>query len=211
MNIGILDYGVGNIKSVASAIRNLGVIPIFISKPSEIVLVDKVILPGVGGFSECMSLLDGGGWSDPIRNFVLTENKPILGICLGMQLLADYGFEGANNAAGTPGLGLISGSVVHLSNFGCLERIPHMGWNSISKKTDNPLFDGIPLGTDFYFVHSYAFLTQKNESIIAAIDYGAEIPVAVNQGSAWGVQFHPEKSSHAGYRLLLNFLQDIQC
>lgn len=211
MNIGILDYGVGNIKSVSSAVKKLGATPVLISKASSMMSVDKVILPGVGGFSECMSILDSGGWSSAIRDFVLTENKPVLGICLGMQLLADCGFEGTNHLNGTTGLGLVSGSVVHLSNFGCSERIPHMGWNSISQKTENPLFDGISVGTDFYFVHSYAFLTKSTESIIARVNYGGDVPVAVNQGMAWGVQFHPEKSSRAGYKLLSNFIQGVPC
>jgi glutamine amidotransferase len=211
MKVGVLDYGVGNVGSVLQSLEELQVMSILIDRAVDLSLVDVLILPGVGGFTECMRILDENGWTDAIRQEVLTNNKPSLGICLGMQLLADYGEEGANPGFPTKGLGLISGKVVSLKSLGCLSRLPHVGWNSISVPGDSSLFDTIPDGTDFYFVHSYAFVPSETESCIAVANYGVEIAAAVNSNNVWGTQFHPEKSSRAGFRLLKNFIQGCQC
>ena len=129
-----------------------------------------------------------------------------MGLCLGMQLLADDSVEGGH----TKGLGLISGSVVKFDPSAG-ERVPHMGWNSVEPTGHSRLFDGIPASTDFYFVHSYAFVTEDPADVLATTDYGIPVIAAVRRGNVWGTQFHPEKSSRAGFRLLHNFIEGPKC
>lgn len=211
MKVGVLDYGVGNLGSVLRALEELHATPLLIDRAIAAHQADALILPGVGGFAECKQILDKGGWSETIREEVLAYKKPLLGICLGMQLLADFGEEGACAGQPTPGLGLIPGRVVGLRSLGCSARIPHVGWNSISVRGDNSLFDGIPDGTDFYFVHSYAFIPESGDDVIAVTDYSLNVTAAVARDNVWGTQFHPEKSSRAGFRLLKNFILGLQC
>jgi glutamine amidotransferase len=211
VKVGVLDYGVGNLGSVLRALEELRVRPLLIDRAIDARQADALILPGVGGFAECKQILDKGGWSEAIREEVLVYKKPLLGICLGMQLLADIGDEGASSGQPSAGLGLIPGRVVSLQSLGCSVRIPHVGWNSISKRGDTPLFDGIPDGTDFYFVHSYTFVPEFRSDIIAVTDYESDITAAVARGNIWGTQFHPEKSSRAGFRLLKNFILRCPC
>ncbi len=211
MKVGVLDYGVGNLGSVLRALEELRATPLLIDRAIDAHHADALILPGVGGFAECKQILDKGGWSEAIREEVLAYKKPLLGICLGMQLLADVGEEGASADRPTAGLGLIPGRVVGLRSLGRSVRIPHVGWNSILKRGDNSLFDGIPDGTDFYFVHSYTFVSESSEDVIAVTDYGTDVTAAVARGNVWGTQFHPEKSSRAGFRLLKNFILGRQC
>lgn len=211
MKVGVLDYGVGNLGSVLRALEELGVTPLMINRAIDVHHADALILPGVGGFAVCKHILDNGGWSEVIREEVLAYKKPLLGICLGMQLLADLGEEGASAELPTAGLGLIPGRVVSLRSLGQTVRIPHVGWNSILKRCDNALFQGIPDGTDFYFVHSYTFLPEFSEDVIAVTDYGTDVTAAVARGNIWGTQFHPEKSSRAGFQLLKNFILGCQC
>jgi glutamine amidotransferase len=129
-----------------------------------------------------------------------------------MQLLADSSTEGAKDGQATPGLGLIPGKVSHLRALGCEMRVPHVGWNGITRSADaNHLLDGIPDGTDFYFVHSYAFVPQDSADVLATTDYGVHVTAAVRRGHVWGTQFHPEKSSRAGFRLLRNFITGPVC
>lgn len=211
MNIGVLDYGVGNLGSVLRALEELRVKATLIDRAIDAHHADALILPGVGGFTDCKRILDKGGWTDAIREEVISYKKPLLGICLGMQLLADSSEEGASQEEPTEGLRLIPGNVVSLMRLGCTSRIPHVGWNSISMKRKHSLFVDIPEGTDFYFVHSYAFVPKQEEALIAVTDYGVEVPVAVVNGNVWGTQFHPEKSSRAGFRLLQNFILGNRC
>jgi len=213
MKVGIIDYGVGNLGSIARALESLGVTPVLVDNAMNLHTQDRLILPGVGNFTDCMHLLDKGGWTSALREEVITHNRPLLGICLGMQLLADSSTEGANDAEhGTKGLGLVHGRVMHLSKLGCNFRIPHVGWNSVSSTSgDNHLFQRIPDGTDFYFVHSYVFVAQKNCDVLATTDYGTPVAAAVGNGLVWGTQFHPEKSSRAGIQLLSNFLTGPIC
>lgn len=211
MKVGVLDYGVGNLGSVLRALEELRTTPVLIDRAIDAHQVEALILPGVGGFSDCKQILDKGGWTEAIREEVLVYKKPILGICLGMQLLADSGEEGAGSETPTPGLGLIPGQVLSLRKLGCSSRIPHVGWNSIVVRGGNGLFNGIPDGTDFYFVHSYAFVPTAEKDVIAVTNYGVEVAVAVARENVWGTQFHPEKSSRAGFRLLKNFVQGPQC
>ena len=214
MKVGVIDYGVGNLGSVARALEELRASPILINRAIDLHTADCLILPGVGNFADCASLLEAGGWKTALRDEVLGYERPIMGVCLGMQLLASSSMEGAdeNHPEGIPGLDFIPGKVVHLSSLGCSLRIPHVGWNSIQSCGEKSrLFRSIPDGTDFYFVHSYTFVTETQENLIAKTEYGIEITAAVRKGHIWGTQFHPEKSSKAGFQLLKNFLEGDTC
>lgn len=213
MRVGVIDYGVGNLGSVVRALEELDVTPRLIDRPVDLHDAGCLILPGVGSFTDCANLLDRGGWFDALRQEVLEFGRPLLGVCVGMQLLADFGVEGAaDGTQGTPGLGFVPGTVEHLATRGCNLRLPHVGWNEIrcGEGCDH-LFDGIPDGTDFYFTHSYTFVAQHQADVIATADYGVPVTAAVRHGHVWGTQFHPEKSSRAGFKLLANFLAGPSC
>ena len=151
---------------------------------------------------------------EPLRQEVLVASKPLLGICLGMQLLATTSMEGIadNTSNGAVGLNFIPGRVESLRSLGCSLRIPHVGWNAVKCHTEvRGLFDGIPDGTDFYFVHSYAFVPDRPDHVLATTMYEVPVTAAVRAGHIWGTQFHPEKSSRAGFRLLRNFIENPTC
>lgn len=212
MKVGVIDYGVGNLGSVLRALEELHVAPVLVNRAADMHATDCLILPGVGNFADCARLLHEGGWTTALRDEVQGYNRPLLGVCVGMQLLADNSTEGADEGQGTPGLGFIPGQVQHLRTLGCTQRVPHVGWNGITRtRADEPLFHGIPDGTDFYFVHSYAFAPQDSADALATTDYGVPITAAVRRGHVWGTQFHPEKSSRAGFRLLKNFIEGPAC
>ncbi len=212
MKVGVIDYGVGNLGSVLRALEELRVTSVLVDRATDIHATDCVILPGVGNFADCARLLEEGGWPTALRDEVLGYKRPLLGVCVGMQLLADSSTEGAEEGQVTPGLGFVPGQVRHLSSFGCTQRVPHMGWNGITRtRHDDPLFHTIPDGTDFYFAHSYAFSPQDGDDVLATTDYGVGVTVAVRRGNVWGTQFHPEKSSRAGLRLLRNFIEGLAC
>lgn len=214
MKVGVIDYGVGNLGSVLRALEELRVTPVLVNRAVDMHAADCLILPGVGNFADCARLLDAGGWPTALRDEVLGYGRPLLGVCVGMQLLADASMEGADSAQtqGTPGLGLVPGRVESLRTLGCTLRVPHVGWNSITRARDaGNLFDGIPDSTDFYFVHSYAFVPQDPADVLAITDYGVPVTAAVRRGYVWGTQFHPEKSSRAGFRLLRNFMAGPAC
>jgi imidazole glycerol-phosphate synthase subunit HisH len=212
MKVGVVNYGVGNLGSVLGALEALHVSPVLVNKPVDINKTDGLILPGVGNFADCAQLLEVGGWNNALRDEVLGNCLPLLGVCVGMQLLADSSSEGARDGRDSPGLGFIPGNVKHLRTLGCNLRVPHVGWNGVScTKINDPLFKGIPDGTDFYFVHSYAFQSQDDADVLATTDYGIPITAAVRRGHVWGTQFHPEKSSRAGFRLLNNFIESLAC
>lgn len=212
MRVGVIDYGVGNLGSVLRALEELRVTPLLINRAIDLHGADCLILPGVGNFADCARLLTAGGWAEALRQEVSGYGRPLLGICVGMQLLADASTEGCDGDCGTPGLGFISGRVEHLRVLGCGLRVPHVGWNCITRcDTAGSLFDGIPDGTDFYFVHSYAFVPQDPADVHATTDYGVPITAAVRRGHIWGTQFHPEKSSRAGFRVLRNFIEGPKC
>ena len=206
MIVGVIDYGVGNLGSIVNALEVLEVYPKLIDKPYLIDDVECCILPGVGAYADCMQILNNQGWTEAIKENIEYKKKPLLGICIGMQLLSDYGIEGSSNGQLIKGLGLIPGEVKSLSTLNCLKRVPHVGWNNILKKKKNILLDNIKIGTDFYYVHSYAFLPKNEEHVLAYTDYGILIPSVINKNNIWGTQFHPEKSSKAGLRILKNFI-----
>lgn len=214
MKVGVIDYGVGNLGSVVQALEELKAMPSLVNRPVDMHLNHCLILPGVGSYTDCMRLLEQGGWVEPIKQEVREGGRPLLGVCVGMQLLADFGVEGAEagDPRGTPGLGFVPGNVEHLGRLGCDLRLPHVGWNEIvNSNPRDSLFADIPDGTDFYFTHSYAFTATDRADVIATTQYGVSIDVAVRHGHVWGTQFHPEKSSKAGFKLLSNFLAGPEC
>lgn len=212
MRVGVIDYGVGNLGSVLRSLEQLRVAPVLVDRAQDMHAVDGLILPGVGNFADCARLLEAGCWVQALRDEVLGYGRPLLGVCVGMQLLADSSTEGAVDGQPTPGLGFIPGQVRHLGSLGCGLRVPHVGWNGVQRiAPDDRLFAGIPDGTDFYFVHSYAFLPQDEADLLATTDYGVTVTAAVRRGHVWGTQFHPEKSSRAGFRLLRNFIEGPAC
>lgn len=207
MRVAIINYSMGNLSSVRRSFEEIGVEAVIANHPSALYEVDKIVLPGVGAFSEGMAHLEQGGWVTALHELVNLHNKPILGICLGMQMLASKGYEGTQ----TQGLGLISGEVTRIDELGCNERVPHMGWNEVRYKSHNKIFDSIPDASDFYFVHSYAFVPDNPQNLIATVNYGCELAAAVNNNHVFGCQFHPEKSSKAGRQLLRNFMSYSTC
>ncbi len=214
MKVGVIDYGVGNLGSVMRSLEELRVQPVLVNRALDLHANDCLILPGVGNFADCVRLLSAGGWQSALLDEVQGHDRPLLGVCVGMQLLADYSTEGADETGGErhPGLGLIPGHVEHLRALGCTHRVPHVGWNAVvSTKGDTGLFQGIPDTTDFYFVHSYAFTPRDPQDVLATTDYGVGVTAAVQRGRVWGTQFHPEKSSRAGMRLLRNFIMGPSC
>jgi glutamine amidotransferase len=212
MKVGVIDYGVGNLGSVLRALEELRVTPLLVNRATDMHATDCLILPGVGNFADCARLLNAGGWVTALRDEVQGYGRSLLGVCVGMQLLADSSTEGSAEGHYTAGLGFIPGQVRHLRSFGCTQRVPHVGWNGITRTChDDRLFHTIPDGTDFYFVHSYAFSPRDSADVLATTDYGVPVTAAVRRGHVWGTQFHPEKSSRAGFRLLRNFIEGPAC
>lgn len=212
MKVGVIDYGVGNLGSVLRAMEVLRVTPLLVNRASDMRTADCLILPGVGNFADCVRMLEAGHWIAALKEEVLGYNRPLLGVCVGMQLLADSSTEGAINGESVNGLGFVPGQVKHLADLGCQLRVPHAGWNTVNcGHTKDSLFNGIPPKTDFYFVHSYAFEVQNATDVIASTDYGITVTAAVRRGNVWGTQFHPEKSSKAGLKVLKNFIEEPLC
>jgi glutamine amidotransferase len=198
----IIDYGMGNLHSVRRAFEECGAKVLISDDPKDIRKATHIVLPGVGAFHDGMTSLFQSGWCEAIRRESEKEGIPVLGICLGMQLLAEKGHEGGE----TEGLGLVPGSVEKLIPVSSRTRIPHVGWNEIYRTRENPLLEGIPDGTDFYFVHSYHFVPERQENAIAITPYCGEFASAVMHKNVFGVQFHPEKSQKYGFQVIKNFL-----
>lgn len=210
MSIIIIDYGMSNLGSIKRAIEECGSSPIISDNPKDLENATHIILPGVGSFADGMKNLNTLGWTPAIQEYVKKRNISILGICLGMQLLADIGYEGSE----TLGLGLIPGKVIKLKTIESTERIPHIGWNEVIKKKDNCLLNNIPDKTDFYFVHSYYFKPSNINDVVAITPYCGEFTSIIAHKNIFGVQFHPEKSLTAGFQVLKSFLTcsgDINC
>ncbi len=200
MQICIINYGMGNIHSVYNAIKSLGYDPLVSNRGHDVDKSDILILPGVGAFETAMRNLNGLGLTDKIKNQVLIKKKKILGICLGMQLFADYSEEGNF----INGLSLIPGKVLDLKNKINL-RVPHIGWNSIETMQNSKLFKNIGNNQDFYFVHRY-FYECKLKYKVSTTNYGFNFTSAIQMDNIYGVQFHPERSHNIGIRLLKNFI-----
>lgn len=207
MKVAIINYGMGNLSSVRRAFDDMGAETIIASHPSSLYEVSRVVLPGVGAFAEGMMHLSQGGWIPALHDVVTVQRKPLLGICLGMQMLASKGHEGGVSE----GLGLIPGQVQKLDTLGCKLRIPHVGWNEVNYKNEDALFLGIPNLSDFYFVHSYAFTPVEKDNLIATVSYGIGLAAVIRKDHVFGCQFHPEKSSKVGRKLLKNFMDYSPC
>jgi glutamine amidotransferase len=199
----IIDNNMGNVRSVQKAFQRLGQKDVIISKkPEDLEKADRIILPGVGSFNDAMTNLKKNGFIEPLNKQVIDNKKPFLAICLGIQLLAEKGYEGGEQE----GLGWISGEVKKFElprDF----RIPHMGWNSIIPKKDNILFQGIGDDAAFYFVHSYHLDCHDKSIITSECDYGKKFVASVRKDNIFGTQFHPEKSQVKGFQILENFLK----
>jgi glutamine amidotransferase len=201
MTIVIVDYGMGNLFSIYNALDYVGGSPRIVRDPEDLKGADGIVVPGVGAFGSCMTQLSKFE-SSLLRS--LQEGVPMLGICVGMQVL----FEGSEESPGAPGLGWIGGKVVHLPD-GVM--IPQMGWNDLCIKRPVPMLDGISDGDMFYFVHSYYGLPKDKSVIAATTDYGAEVTAAVSKDNLFATQFHPEKSGAKGLRILENFVRSVRC
>ncbi|MBC8061767.1 MAG: imidazole glycerol phosphate synthase subunit HisH [Clostridiaceae bacterium] len=195
--IAIIDYGIGNLRSVQKALEYIGLEGTITSDKEIILNSQGVILPGVGAFPDAMDNLKAEGL-DLILKKVKDENKPILGICLGMQLL----FQVSEEIRSCPGLGFIPGKIKKL--YGEV-KIPHMGWNSLNIVNNNPLIKGIKEADYVYFVHSFYAEMGVKEDLIAECSYGIQVPAVVGRGNVYGTQFHPEKSGDIGIQILKNF------
>ncbi len=200
--IGIINYGLGNIRAFINVYKNLNVPIKVVSELEDLDSVTKIILPGVGDFDHAMLSIQESGLLDTLNGLVLDQKMPVLGVCVGMQVLAKTSEEGK-----LPGLGWIDGNVKKFSmtNLGRKLPIPHMGWNDVKSIGSNKLFTKLNDGAKFYFLHSYYFDCNNKDSVLALAEYGNSFECAVHNENIYGVQFHPEKSHSYGIQLLQNF------
>jgi glutamine amidotransferase len=210
--VAIVDYGLCNLDSVRRAFEEVGARPFVTDEPGDLDDCDRIVLPGVGAFPDAMRNLRARDLDDALTKQVMEQGAPFLGICLGMQLVAATGHE----VTETAGLGWIDADVLVLASHGDRngrletqkpDRVPHVGWNEVDPVGESPLFDGIPPGTDFYFVHSFHVACADAADVLAITDYCGGFTSAIRRDAVYGVQFHPEKSQQWGLRLLANFLQ----
>ncbi len=200
--VAIVNYGMGNLDSVCRAVEECGEEPVITNDPGEIKTADLIIIPGVGAFKEGVANIKKANLDVVIKEQIFSKKVPLLGICLGMQLLATKGYEDGE----TNGLGWIEGEVVRFKSFSSSVRIPHVGWNEVHFVSSSPLFEGLTSGKDFYFVHSYYFVCKRKKNELAKTPYCNEFASVIGQDNIFGVQFHPEKSQKAGFKILRNFL-----
>ena len=200
--IGIVDYGLGNVLAFANMYKRMNIPCQTVSSEAHLSAVDRVILPGVGAFDVAMTRLNESGLRDGLERAVKEDNVPLLGVCVGMQMLSEGSEEGE-----LPGLGWIPGKVKKFSSAGNAQpiRSPHMGWNNLSISRDTSLLRGLKDDAWFYYLHSYYFACADSAHELARCDYGIRFSCAVNQNNIFGVQFHPEKSHDYGAKLLRNF------
>ena len=203
--IALIDYGAGNVRSVHKALATVGADVTLTQVPDPIADAEKVVLPGVGAFGDCISSLRRAGLVEAIHQAV-EQGKPFLGICVGMQVLFEEGEEMGRHA----GLGLLPGRVVRFSQDIVTQgmKIPHTGWNQIEPVAASPLFHGLPAGVWTYFNHAYYCQAQSTHTL-ATTDYGGPFPSVVGRGQVYGMQFHPEKSQDMGLHILSNFVEHI--
>lgn len=205
--IALIDYGISNLRSVQKAFEHLGTEVTLVDTPDRLAQAERLILPGVGAFPAGMKGLQARGLVEPIKQAV-REGRPLIGICLGMQLL----FDSSDEMGETEGLGLLPGEVTRIkvqdagSRPPSVLKIPHMGWNQLERVSDHSLVHDLVSGSYAYFVHSYAVYPDQPDIVLATTDYGGPFASIVGHGNVCGLQFHPEKSQAVGLRLLRNFL-----
>jgi imidazole glycerol-phosphate synthase subunit HisH len=199
--ITIIDYGLGNVRAFANIYKKLNIQTIIAKAPREIIAAEKLILPGVGAFDWAMSRLNDSGMRESLEELVLSKGVPVLGICVGMQIMAKRSEEGELD-----GMNWIDSEVKRFDQLGNM-KLPHMGWNDISPCTDEPLFNNLGADARFYFLHSYYFFPHDERQVISHTDYHGSFASAVRYRNFYGVQFHPEKSHHWGIQLLKNFAE----
>jgi glutamine amidotransferase len=200
--IAIVDYGVGNLGSILNMFRKIGIEAVVTADPSGIEKAEKLILPGVGAFDTAMKNIRDLKLLDVLNQKVIADKTPVIGLCLGMQILTESSEEGK-----MPGLGWIKGKTIRFRFEESRKdlKIPHMGWNTVEIKNPNPLVEGLDKNSRFYFVHSYHMDCKDKEDVTAVTNYGYDFPSVVKKENIYGIQFHPEKSHKFGMRLLENF------
>ena len=207
MNVTIVDYNSGNISSVINSFKEVAKDRVNITVSSDLSKIkscDKVVLPGQGSFKSCVSALNNiSGLVDALNDFTIVNKKPILGICVGLQMFADVGYEETE----TEGLGWISGKVLKIDNKNGEYKLPHIGWNQINIVKQSSMYNNIENNSHMYFVHSYEFVPEDKKVISATTDYSSKIVCAVEKENIFGTQFHPEKSDKVGLTLIQNFLK----
>ena len=206
MNVTIVDYNSGNISSVINSFNEVAKDKVHIEVTSDLKKIkssDKVVLPGQGSFKSCVDALNNiSGLVETLNDFVLTNKKPLLGICVGLQMFADVGYEEIE----TKGLGWISGKVSKIDNHSGKYKLPHIGWNQINILKDNKIFKDIANHSHMYFVHSYELVPKDKSVITATTNYSSQIVSSVEKENIFGTQFHPEKSDKLGLQLIENFI-----
>ncbi len=202
--IKIVDYGLGNISAFSNMYKRMNLPAMAAKTAVELEGATKIILPGVGAFDHAMERLDASGMRDTLERLVRVDRVPVLGICVGMQILASGSDEGR-----LPGLGWVPGRVRAFKNEEQSRNLPlpHMGWNDVAPVSGSHLLDGLESDARFYFLHSYFFECEQQEHVVASCEYGVNFSCAVRAGNVYGVQFHPEKSHHYGALLLKNFAE----
>ncbi len=196
----LVDYGSGNLRSVARALERSGLAPELTSDPQRLLASEVVVLPGVGAFADAVASLEQSGLADALQRFI-ASGRPYLGLCLGLQVLFEEGDEHGRNA----GLGILPGRVERFAErdaSGALLRVPHIGWNRVHFEGAHPVLARLPERDDYYFVHSYRAVPRAAECVVGRADYGGDFAAAVAKANVFAVQFHPEKSQRAGRRLL---------
>ena len=206
MKVTIVDYNSGNISSVINSFKEVAEDKVNIEVTSDLDKIkssDKVVLPGQGSFKSCVDALNKiNGLTESLNEFAITNKKPLLGICVGLQMFADIGYEESE----TKGLGWISGKVSKIDNQNGKYKLPHIGWNQINIVKDSKIFKDIENNSHMYFVHSYEFMPDDKSVISATTDYSSKIVCAVEKGNIFGTQFHPEKSDKIGLKIIDNFI-----
>ena len=207
MNVTIVDYKSGNISSVINSFKEVAKNKVNIEVTSDLVRIkssDKVVLPGQGSFKNCIDALKRiNGLTDILNEFVISKKKPVLGICVGLQMFADTGYEETK----TDGLGWISGNVSKINNQNGKYKLPHIGWNQIEIVKDSKILKDIENKSHMYFVHSYEFIPEDKNVISATTEYSSNIVCSVEKENIFGTQFHPEKSDRLGLKMIDNFLR----
>ena len=206
MNVTIVDYNSGNISSVVNSFKEVSESKIYLEVTSDLKKIrssDKLVLPGQGSFKSCLDALNAiNGLSDTLNEFVINDKKPILGICVGLQMFADVGYEETE----TKGLGWIHGKVSKIDNQSGKFKLPHIGWNQINIVKNSKIYKDIENNSHMYFVHSYEFIPNDKNVISATTDYSSNIVCSVEKENIYGTQFHPEKSDKIGLKIIDNFI-----